>query len=87
MTPSRKHPSAAFCATVVMVVTLMGYAGTYALTVTPTRAPADHSRHQYLPDERTPVYSIGMSQNFWRRFFEPANWVDKRLRPDVWENQ
>ena len=87
-----KKPSVAFWATVGLVVTvvvaLCAYAGAYARMV----RPVPFALGVCLPPARIdPDYS-GASlitpghrdQAFWEKFFGPANWLDRQLRPKTW---
>jgi len=87
--PDRNKPGVAFWATVavvVVLVTISGYSGTYALMVNPTRVwrscgpnPPPSEVMSYYPD------GIG-SGAFWESFYAPANFFDRKLRPAKWES-
>jgi hypothetical protein len=85
MTSSSNKPGVAFWATVVVIVALIpsaAYLGAYACLVEPDkRLVYSLGTDSSIVVETYP--SIGKSQ-FWRSFFEPANWLDRRIRPDVW---
>jgi hypothetical protein len=81
----RKKPGMAFWATVVVVVVLVpsaAYLGAYACLLEPDK----RSVYSLGTDSAIVVETypgIGKSQ-FWRSFFDPANRLDRRIRPTVW---
>ncbi len=86
MTSDRKQPSMAFWATVVVLCVLAlppGYFGAYLLVVNPTRV----SRYYPMLGVRRaadPHYRAFGKQDFWKAFFEPANSLDRWIRPKIW---
>jgi hypothetical protein len=86
MTSDRKKPGVAFWASVVVVVALAllsAYSGSYLLILEPTRK----SRNYPFLGVRwaaEPHYRAFGKQDFWRAFFEPANSLDRRIRPKIW---
>ena len=59
------------------------YGGAYAWMVTPVKA-------LYLTSDEpprmvvTPIYFGAANHRRWHKFFEPANWFDRKVRPTVW---
>ena len=79
MTSDRKKPGVAFWATVVVVVVLplAAYIGAYAWSVEAVTG-------LWAKVEMRPTYTrLGNSQA-WHKFFWPAHWVDRRVRPRFW---
>ena len=86
MTADRKKPGVAFWATVVAVVVLVPaamYLGAYAWLVEPTPVVILPSMGGEL-HLIVPKYDRLGEALFWRTFFRPANWLDTRVRSDVW---
>jgi hypothetical protein len=74
----------AFWTTVVVVVLLVpfaAYLGACAYLVEPEERIVVSLFGYSRVDARYP--GLGDSP-FWRSFFRPANWLDRRVRPDVW---
>jgi hypothetical protein len=82
----RKKPGIAFWATVVVVAVLVPsaiYLGAYAWLIEPTPAVA----HVTTGEEYhfiMPRYPRLGDSPFWSTFFEPANRLDRRVRPEAW---
>jgi hypothetical protein len=94
---SRKKPGVAFWATVVFAATLV-YMAAYVYSVEPSPfifqsgphvrgavrdVPATYGR---LGDPLTAIAFRG-HQDFWKRFFGPIHWADRKLRPTVWSRK
>ena len=60
------------------VLLLAGYVGAYYAMVYPYDGMA------LFPSRRNGTVSWGV-RPAWERFFAPIHWLDRRLRPDVWE--
>jgi hypothetical protein len=83
----RKKPGLAFWATalvVVLLVPLAIYLGAYAWLVEPTFL-ADSASLSWVQFTRHPRYPRLGGSPVWEEFFGPANWVDRRIRPEAWK--
>ncbi len=80
----RKKPGIAFWTTVVLVVLLVpsaAYLGAYVYLVEPDeRIVVSIEAHFW----GTATYPGLDDSPFWSAFFRPANWLDRRVRPDIW---
>lgn len=79
---SRPRLSAAI-AVCVLLAMIGGYAGAYYGTVRPNGEVPEYPRLHGEPGERFTDWV--RSWNFWHSFFTPMHWLDRRIRPHVWE--
>jgi hypothetical protein len=87
MTPSRKQPSAAFCATVVVFVLLVAtvYPIAYVLLMQPIWVVPHFDSGNW---QRDPIYRVSASNNeMATRIFTLAHRIDRRVRPDFWSEK
>lgn len=90
MSERKKSPVAWIVAT-VLVLLLGGYIGAYcAMVIVPDRNEIDPAGGGYLTLH--PFYAIGDLRTWWkqqgklRATFAPIHWLDRRIRPSVWES-
>jgi len=92
MASDRKKPGVAFWATVAVVMGLVGYVCAYALLAEPGVASIDFSGGLDMKGPvavlRQPYYFAGSrllaNQQLLERFFAPIHWIDRCVRPNVW---
>ena len=79
MTCDRKKPGVALWASVVVVVglPLAAYVGAYAWSVEAVSG-------LWAQVEMQPRYSRLGDAQAWHKLFWPAHWVDRRVRPKLW---
>jgi hypothetical protein len=81
------EPSVAFWATMFAIVPLLfvAYLGLYVWLVVPFRFLGYGTGLEPEPPCVIDTYRGGVNRRLAVEFFGPANWLDRRVRPELWK--